>query len=359
MGLFERRDGHVERKQGRLVLPGWIEQHGTRGSGALLVRETGETGRIVRERRPGAVFLTKRQGFEPIPKSGVHWRKSSPGDNGLRSGFSRKGLSGVSIQRSFRYGPPVLPQLGNYRSRYNRLILCMAGPADSIMHIRVETDKGAREISPDPFARDEIEILWMGFRAGADHTHEDKGSFVLEFAAQSFATDLGIRDYGDPMSNVYKQAQRHNMLAPYGTPDRPRPLRPLPVDVGPAGEGDEIRFHARIEAAPGWGDFYKQWEREWDSATPDTLVIRDEYEIGRGDGVEFYWQTLLLCRLEGQTVTITGDKGIVTVTAPEGTSVRLEEPPLHGAATQQCIAIRKEGVSGTLEVRVKLMPKAQ
>lgn len=202
-----------------------------------------------------------------------------------------------------------------------------------------------------------VKIFLMGFCVGADHTHEDKGSFVLEFAGQSFATDLGICDYGDPMSNVYKQAQRHNMLAPYGTPDRPRPLRPLPVDVGPAGEGDETRFYARIDATPGWGDFYKQWVREWDSPTPDTLVIRDEYELGRGDGVEFYWQTLLPCRLDGRTATIIGDKGIVTVTAPEGTSVRLEELPLHGGATQQRLTIRKEGVSGTLEVRVKLTPK--
>lgn len=202
-----------------------------------------------------------------------------------------------------------------------------------------------------------VKLFLMGFCVGADHTHEDKGSFVLEFASQSFATDLGICSYGDPMHHVYKQAQRHNMLAPYGTPDRPRPQRPLPVNVKPVGEGDETRFKARIDATAGWGDFYRRWVREWDSPAPDTFIIRDEYEIGRGEGVEFYWQTMLPCHLDGQTLTITGDKGIVTVTAPEGTSVRLEKLALYGDETQERMTIRKEGTSGTLEVRVKLTPK--
>ena len=49
--------------------------------------------------------------------------------------------------------------------------------------------------------------------------------------------------------------------------------------------------------------------------------------------------------------------GIVTVTAPEGTSVRLEKLALYGDETQERMTIRKEGTSGTLEVRVKLTPK--
>ncbi|MFO7973218.1 MAG: heparinase II/III family protein, partial [Candidatus Hydrogenedentota bacterium] len=242
-----------------------------------------------------------------------------------------------------------------HRARKGEVPLRVAGPRLPAFISLPDTGLMAsvRESRGEP-----VKLFLMGFCVGADHTHEDKGSFVLEFAGQSFATDLGICSYGDPIHHVYKQAQRHNMLAPYGTPDRPHPRRPLPLDVGPTGEGDETRFHACIDATPGWGDFYKKWVREWDSPTPDTLIIRDEYKLGRGDGVEFYWQTLLPCRLDGRTVTITGDKGIVTVIAPEGTSVRLEELALHGGATQQRIAIRKEGKSGTLEVRVKLMAKA-
>ena len=201
-----------------------------------------------------------------------------------------------------------------------------------------------------------VKLFVMGFRVGCEHTHEDIGSFVLEFGGQSFATDLGICTYSDPIHHVYKQAQRHTMLAPYGTPDRPHPQRPLPVDVKPAGEGDETRFRGRIDATPGWDGFYRKWVREWDSPTPDTLIIRDEYELERGDGVEFYWQTQLSCRQEGRAVTITGETGAATLTVPDGASVRLETLPLYGGDAHQRIAIRNEGASGSLEVRVTLAP---
>ena len=49
---------------------------------------------------------------------------------------------------------------------------------------------------------------------------------VLEFAGDTFAMDLGICDYGDPLSIPYKQCQRHNMLVPTGTTERPHPTNP-------------------------------------------------------------------------------------------------------------------------------------
>jgi hypothetical protein len=63
MGLFERRDGHVDREQGRFVLPGWIEQHSTRGSGALAVGETGETGGNRARKRSGRGLFDEASGF--------------------------------------------------------------------------------------------------------------------------------------------------------------------------------------------------------------------------------------------------------------------------------------------------------
>jgi len=61
-----------------------------------------------------------------------------------------------------------------------------------------------------------VKIFVMGNRANAGHTHEDKGSFMLEFAGQAFATDLGVGEYDDPLHQLYKHAQRHNMLCPTG-----------------------------------------------------------------------------------------------------------------------------------------------
>jgi len=201
-----------------------------------------------------------------------------------------------------------------------------------------------------------VKLLIMGNRAGAGHTHEDKGSFVLEFAGDTFALDPGTCDYSHPLSLTLKQCQRHNMLVPVGMPERPHPTNPLPADVKPHGSGDESSFRAEINATPGWETYYRRWRRSWDSPTPDTLVIRDEYELAQGDAVEFYWHTKLPVTVAGQTITISGRRGRATLTAPADCTVRVEELPLLDGEIQRRSAFRREGRAGQIEVRARLKP---
>ena len=147
-----------------------------------------------------------------------------------------------------------------------------------------------------PLGEHTVKLFIMGNKAEAGHTHEDKGGFVLEFAGQTFAMDPGICDYTDPIHFIYKQCQRHNMLVPVGLEDRPHPENPLLVDIKPVGQGDAVRFHATVDCGAGWERYYKTWRRTWESPMPDRLVIRDEYELVKGDGVEFYWQNVVALR---------------------------------------------------------------
>jgi hypothetical protein len=199
-----------------------------------------------------------------------------------------------------------------------------------------------------------VKLLIMGHKAGADHTHEDKGSFVLEFANQAFAMDLGICEYDDPIHAVYKHCQRHNMLVPVGMPDRAHPQRPLPVDVKPTGYGDKTAFHAQIDATAGWDRHYRKWIRSWDSPSPDKLIIRDEYILARGNAVEFYWQTRLPVRQSKRTVIIQGDQGRATLEVPPDCKVRIDRLPLAEGKEHNRIAIYKAGSQGVLEVIVSL-----
>ncbi|MBC8471109.1 MAG: heparinase II/III family protein [Planctomycetes bacterium] len=199
-----------------------------------------------------------------------------------------------------------------------------------------------------------VKLFIMGHKAGADHTHEDKGSFVLEFAGQAFALDLGICDYGDPISAIYKHCQRHNMLAPARTPDRACPQRPLPIDVKPTGYGDEKAFHARIDATPGWEQYYRKWIRSWESPSPDTLIIRDEYALASGNAVEFYWQTKLPVRQHDRTVIIEGKQGRASLKIPADCTVRIDRLPLAEGQEHNRITIGKSGSEGVLEVKVHL-----
>lgn len=199
-----------------------------------------------------------------------------------------------------------------------------------------------------------VKLLIMGHKAGADHTHEDKGSFVLEFAGQAFALDLGICDYDDPVHAVYKHCQRHNMLVPVGMPGRAHPIRPLPLDVKPTGHGDDTVFHARVDATPGWASYYRKWVRTWGSPSPGVLVIRDDYALIQGDAVEFYWQTKLPVQQQGQSVVILGESGQVTLEPPAGCAIRIDQLALAEGETHHRIAIRKAGAEGSLEVKVRL-----
>jgi hypothetical protein len=199
-----------------------------------------------------------------------------------------------------------------------------------------------------------VKIFIMGNKRGAGHTHEDKGSFVLEFAGETFAADFGICEYDEPIHYAYKSCQRHNMLVPIGTTERARPDNPLMSDVKPKGRGNAKKFSATIDATPGWRAYYKKWVRTWESPAPDRLTIRDEYEIAKGDGVEFYWQTRLPCEQAGQTVTIRGARGAVTLTAPPDCAVRIETLPLANNEQHQRIAIKKTATTGALAVNVQL-----
>ena len=204
-----------------------------------------------------------------------------------------------------------------------------------------------------------VKVLIPGNPPGADHAHEDKGSFVLEFGGEAFAMDLGSTDYEDPIHQLYKQAQRHNMLVPSGTEERPAPPIKLLQPVRVEGAGDAGAFRAQVDATPGWEPYYASWVRTWASPAPDQLRITDTYELKRGTGVAFYWQTRLPCRVEGKTVDITGARGTVTLTAPEDCAVSLETLPLAGGATQTRIAITREGMSGTLTVDVRLLGNSE
>ncbi len=210
--------------------------------------------------------------------------------------------------------------------------------------------------STRPLGKHFVKLLIMGNKAGAGHTHEDKGSFVLEYAGQSFAMDLGICDYDDPVHTVYKHCQRHNMLVPVGVSERAHPQNPLPFDVKPTGRGDEHTFHARIDATPGWRGYYRKWIRSWDSPSPGTLVIRDAFELSQGNAVELYWQTNLPVTKAGRTVTIQGVAGTATLSVASDCTVRIEPYTLVEGTEYTRIAIRKEATRGTLEVSVHLQP---
>jgi hypothetical protein len=201
---------------------------------------------------------------------------------------------------------------------------------------------------------EKIKIAFLGNKAFAEHTHEDKGSFILEFAGETFAMDPGTTDYADPLSITLKNCDRHNMLVPYGFDERVKPAIPITADIKPQVTGDDEVYHVKCDLSKGWEDYYQKWIREIDSDSPLDLIIKDTYELKKGDGVEFFWSTQLPVEINGKNVVIKGRRGSVSFTAPNDVQLRLDRLPLAEGAVQNRIVLRKSGLKGNLKVKVKL-----
>jgi hypothetical protein len=203
-----------------------------------------------------------------------------------------------------------------------------------------------------------VKLFLMGNQSGAGHTHEDKGSFILEFGGETYACDPGTCDYSHGDSIQLQQCERHNMLVPTGLAERPHPECPLFHDVHPRGSGDGAAFQAEIDLRPGWEPYYRRWTRRWESPAPDSLLIRDEYELARGSGVDFHWNTRLPVEIGSETVTLRGKHGRAVIDIPAGCTARLERLTIASDDFQNRLTFYREGQSGVLEIRVRLFASA-
>ena len=202
-----------------------------------------------------------------------------------------------------------------------------------------------------------LKLFLMGNQSGASHTHEDKGSFVLEFAGDRFATDFGSCDYSNPLADILKHCQRHNMLVPLTAGGaRPKPQNPIFADITPRGRGDETAFHASLDLAAGWEGWFTRWTRTWDAPTPGELTITDEWAVEKGDGVVFYWTTPLPISLDAskRRAVIEGRRGRAVLTWGEGIEGAVEALPLEEPVWKDVLRERKEGYLVTT-----LLPETQ
>jgi hypothetical protein len=201
-----------------------------------------------------------------------------------------------------------------------------------------------------------VKLLIMGGQKGAGHTHEDKGSFVLEYAGDTYAMDPGTCDYSHPLALQLKFAQRHNMLAPEDVRGRAAPRCPLPADVKPAARGDRTRFWCRIDCTPGWEGLFTKWIRTWESPDPGRLVVSDVYVLAAGMMAAFYWSTRLPVKLGNGLAVITGRRSRLELVIPPGCDASLDELPLLDGTVQRRLVFRKKGQTGRLRVEARLVP---
>jgi hypothetical protein len=200
-------------------------------------------------------------------------------------------------------------------------------------------------------------LIVVGGPAKAGHNHEDRGSFVLEFAGETFAADPGGLTYSDATAPAMKHAQNHNMLVPVvKTGNRPGASNPARVAVIPEATGDATAFNATINSGVLWPSFYKSWKRTFTSPSASEITITDDYELNKADGVEFLWHTPLTVTNENGQVIINGARGRALITPPAGTTVEIIPSRMLGTRDLSTIRFRNNAPTGKLETKIHLAP---
>ncbi len=194
-----------------------------------------------------------------------------------------------------------------------------------------------------------VKILVFGNKENADHAHEDKGSFVIEFCNETFAMDAGNADYASSVSYLVKLAKYHNLGVPIGNfKEEPGPERPNTRDVFVHGEGDEKSLSATVDLSYTWRNYFNHYSRSFYSNDPSQLIIEDSYELISGDGLDFGWNTMLPVYIHNQEVTIAGERGIIKIEVEEDVAISMEALPYFDGEKLTRISFQKKGIKGKI-----------
>ena len=209
---------------------------------------------------------------------------------------------------------------------------------------------------------DLVKMLIVGTKAKVYcHRHNDRGSFVLEYAGDTYAADPGGQSYSDADGNLVKRSDYHNMLIPANMPDN-EAMFVAKADIYPAGKGDGKSFHAEVLPAPSSYDYFKYWKRNIDSPTPTQFTIRDEYQLTKAyHAVRFLWITELpwkklkdgVIRLEGK------DSYALLHYHPAELKFSADDLLVRRKETYHRLNFEKAGAAGVIEIKVELFKKSR
>lgn len=155
------------------------------------------------------------------------------------------------------------------------------------------------EILPDtgilcscrPTPNGPVRLQFVGGKANAGHTHEDKGSFILEAFGEELLIDRGTCFYGDARSGLMKHAVRHNLATPDDNGKPGRQQNPVPKAVIPTGRGDQTTLETFVDTTPAWSHLAASCSRCIESETPTHLVVTDRIERLSTGAVSVHFQS--------------------------------------------------------------------
>ena len=208
----------------------------------------------------------------------------------------------------------------------------------------------------------DVRLQLIGAPAGAGHSHDDRGSIVIEAFGEEIAIDRGQMPYDDTRCNLVTHARYHNVLIPESEDETfPRQVNPCPADSIPAGSGDERNLECFIDATAAWGELADKCSRRIQSDTPTEFLILDEAVLPAERRVSFNLHSKFpwvrtedgwVTRSRRAELTVTPEWTPVAETGDEDFIDGLKEPVYH------LVLVSPPAVEHNLRTRLNVAPVA-
>jgi len=209
------------------------------------------------------------------------------------------------------------------------------------------------------FEGEPVKILLVGTPARMNqHRHNDRGSFVLEFAGDTYAADPGGQIYAEAGSSLVRRSDYHNMLVPGDMPDN-EPEMTSRADVFPRGKGDAKSFSAEILPAPSSYDYFTEWKRTIQSPVPNRFLFRDEYHLTPNrKSARFLWITELPWKkIEDGMIRLDGKNSYALLRYPKELHFYAEQLTVRRKEIYHRLNFEKKAPAGIIEIQVEFHKK--
>jgi hypothetical protein len=178
----------------------------------------------------------------------------------------------------------------------------------------------------------EVRLHLVSGPSRGGHSHEDKGSIILEAAGETLACDRGTLPYDHPEHVRMAWAESHNLLCPLDEDGTYLHQAPHETDGGQLTEaiadGDEIRLTS--EQATAWpSGLCRRHQRRIVSPSPDRFLIEDDVELATARPVVFLLHSPLPIVCDAGGYLMRGVHAWLRVTPIDWTPESVELAP-HG-----------------------------
>ena len=135
-----------------------------------------------------------------------------------------------------------------------------------------------------------IRLHLFSGRSRGGHSHQDKGSFILEAAGEQLALDRGTTGYDNPVHLLMGKAAWHNLVVPEDADGKALEQQPLSTSGGrllrAEFEGNVLDLVCDNRNAWAPGLFCRNRRRVW-SPAPELYVIDDDLALSASQVVSF------------------------------------------------------------------------